>query len=867
MLVTVSKYKVDRKPTNVFQHNEPFSFEVKDLSVEEFAEHCGTGGFFKASIFDIEACKERKLDKMMGEYDGAIMGKKFSQGSNVICLDFDSSELSPQDVIDKLAGQGILPNFYYYSFSQDPHTVFTETSFLDKKMYLEFCSLYNIYKESRKESTKIGTNIRYKDGWNFRVCWCLSEPLTNQEYEDIYCKLLDLCGELGVKADTATKDISRVWWGGLLGYCLISKDLINIKASLGWQEIAKRVAKAKTLKIARIIDSKNNLISEYREQIEFPDTYAVDSFWWSKLHAHCRLWDRYEDGEYLNYNERLTLFTNLKFLKYSDHNNSIYEDIMRFYDPQVYEGHSFNEQQLKTILTNQSLGAYPICIGNDGLYKTVADYMREDRSRPQIANKRDRIDAEESDRVMDKLITQVLDSPRNNYFKSQTATGKTEHIIDYLIEAPWNRKYIVAVPYLNLINEFEERWRAKSQRPIYCMPTDAEYTDMDLARLNLGLGRESKNLEKAEFIEHLMRSADNDGEGVFVITHALLLNLPYIPNDRIIIDENIEEALVKEYVFTKAQLRSMTDYVKPKNRPLIDKLIEAIDRKKGEIDITPLHTLLPDFEKNIAQYIDEVPKSTQPAGIFNTYLTSTGKICKEGIRVRVKTPLIQSAIKNRTLITIFTATPLSTLLKQDFDSVFEVVEAPLVRNKGKIVQFKSITGARGINNSRLIPMYKEIKSIMERRYDKPLNQYYLLTFKLSDDLQRQVEELGFKLPRIKDKQIHLDNCAGLDFLKGKEVIVAGKKDLPPDYYLKRYEDIKGEVVDHLPMKWFSISTNGVNCSCYLYEDSEMRSIQMDYINKIATQAVGRARALREANSIVYYFSDYVIDDVDELYDR
>ena len=100
MLVTVSKYKVDRKPTNVFQHNEPFSFEVKDLSVEEFAEHCGTGGFFKASIFDIEACKERKLDKMMGEYDGAIMGKKFSQGSNVICLDFDSSELSPQDVID-----------------------------------------------------------------------------------------------------------------------------------------------------------------------------------------------------------------------------------------------------------------------------------------------------------------------------------------------------------------------------------------------------------------------------------------------------------------------------------------------------------------------------------------------------------------------------------------------------------------------------------------------------------------------------------------------------------------------------------------------------------------------------------------------
>lgn len=331
------------------------------------------------------------------------------------------------------------------------------------------------------------------------------------------------------------------------------------------------------------------------------------------------------------------------------------------------------------------------------------------------------------------------------------------------------------------------------------MPTDATYTDLDLARLSLGLGKSSKNPEKADFIRQLLQPQEFSG-GVYVITHALLLNLPYVPCQRIIIDENIEEALTQEYVFNKTQIRALTDYVSQQSRPSIDKLIYNIDNPDGnDVDTSPLAEFLPDLETNILDYIENVPENLWTQGIFNCRRVNSGKAYKGGVRIRVKTPLITDALEDGTPITIFTATPLSAQIREDYGETFKIIKAPLAANKGRVIQFTSIKGARGLNNSRLLPMYREIKKIMQKRYKKPLDHYYLLTFKLAPELQYEVEKMGFKLPRLNGNQIHIDNCAGLDFLKGQQIIMAAKKDLPPDYYLKKYEDITGEVVEHLPM--------------------------------------------------------------------
>ena len=850
MLVTKSTVRLPHKPKNVWQYNEPYSFELADISVEELAAWLSSGGFFKAGIYNIEECKSRKVDRMVGEQVAAIMGKQFAQGSQIICLDFDSCEQTPAQVVDVLAGKGLLPNFMYYSYSQDPEKNSRENV---NTIYI----YYSINENPPKNS--------YKNGYNFRLVWCLSDVLNNDEYESIYCKLLDFCAEQGVNPDPATKDISRVWWGGVLGYELYSDEPVNIKASLGWQEIAARASKSANSKLRQIVNAKNAFISEYKDEVEFPESVEVGNEWWTKLRGVCGLWDRYEAGEYLNHNERLTLFTNLKFLKRSNTHESIYKDVMQFYNPDVWASHTFNERQLKSWLSNQSLGAYPICRTPEG-YKTIADFLSKDWTKPRKFVNQNKVTLVELDAWLDENIPHVLDDEECNYFKSQTASGKTERIIDYLINQDFTKKYIVALPYLSLIEEFAERWYEKTNRELFAQPTEFEYTDMDLARLHLGLGKESKFPEKTEFIRHMQMDEETSG-GTYVVTHTTLLSLPYVPCQRIIIDENIEDALVHEYVFSKAQLRTITDYIPASKRHYIEELCERIDEtESGDIDISCFADFLTEFEKNITDYIDEVPQEVQPAGIFNCRNATIARKCKEGMRVTIKTPLIEDAMADNTPITLFTATPQPSIIRDLYGSAFNIIEAPFAANEGKIIQFRTKSGARGLNNANLPDLFETVKKTMLTRYDRPLSEYYLLTFKLAPEFQEKVEEMGFRLPRHADgTQIHIDNCAGLDRLKGEQVIVAAKKDLPPDCYLKMYEDITGETTDHLDMNKHIIRHCGVDFCCYLYNDSRIRSRQMEYINRLSAQAIGRARALREKEASVYYFSDYPVNDVDEIY--
>ena len=851
---------------SAMEYNTPFYFNVRDMNVREFAEFVSTGGFFKAALYDLDKARADVIEKKLGK-NVVPFGKKNAQGANVLALDFDSIAESPEKIVEILAECGLLPNFMYWSASQDPRQL------SNTKNYREtLCTLYNIYStqgnsvnfSNEELDTTKAEAPHYKEGFNFRLVWCLSSTLLNKEYEDLYIKLLDWCGEHNIHPDPATKDISRIWWGGTLGCALYTEEPTNLKASFGWQEISKRIAKSNKAQIRHIISAKNEYIGEYRDTVEFPDTVEVESYWWELLRGRCALWDKYEQGEYLDHNQRLHLFTNLKFLKLSDTSNSIFKDIMQFYVPEVWEGHTFDEKQLKSMLQDTKLGAYPCVRTAAGEFITIPAFFKQGDA-PRIVKKTNRVSEKELDIIMDKLINETLLSDENNYFQSQTASGKTEHILDFLISQDPAKKYIVALPYLNSIEEFKQRWFAKTDRFLYAMPTDTEYTDLDLARLSLGLGKSSKNPEKVNFIRQLLQPQEFSG-GVYVITHALLLNLPYIPCQRIIIDENIEEALTQEYIFTKPQIRLISDYVPEEVREQVDELIWNIDNPEGNIvDLTPLHKILPALESNINEYIEGVPETMWTEGIFNCRKASEGKVYKNGFRVRIKTPLITDALEDGTPITIFTATPLSAQIREDYGETFKIIKAPLAANKGKVIQFTSIKGARGINNSKLLPMYREIKRIMLKRYHKPLKDYYLLTFKLAPELQCEVEKLGFRLPRLNGNQIHIDNCAGLDFLKGKQIIMAAKKDLPPDYYLKKYEDITGEVVEHLPMNWFLIDDAEIHGSCYLYQDEAIRSIQMEYITKMAVQAVGRARALREASATVYYFSDFPIDDVDEIY--
>ena len=109
------------------------------------------------------------------------------------------------------------------------------------------------------------------------------------------------------------------------------------------------------------------------------------------------------------------------------------------------------------------------------------------------------------------------------------------------------------------------------------------------------------------------------------------------------------------------------------------------------------------------------------------------------------------------------------------------------------------------------------------------------------------------------------NNAGLDCFKGKKIIIPGKFDYDEDWYLDLFYDTHD--IDVKPQKKNQvIELNGFTQKLFLWEDEDLRAVQIQNIQLAIEQTCGRARALREAGATVYLFSNFVVGDVDKIID-
>jgi hypothetical protein len=139
---------------------------------------------------------------------------------------------------------------------------------------------------------------------------------------------------------------------------------------------------------------------------------------------------------------------------------------------------------------------------------------------------------------------------------------------------------------------------------------------------------------------------------------------------------------------------------------------------------------------------------------------------------------------------------------------------------------------------------------------------YVLTYK---DNERIWKDAGFKIPYYNGNLVHISNSAGMDFMKGKIVIVAGKPDLPDFKYRDMYHTQYPDRTDE-PTRGYQVMVRGSRIKkVYLFNDEWLRQIQIDNIKGSLEQSIGRARALREAGARVYVFTDFILDDVDIEY--
>lgn len=831
MKLIYSNMKADTKPSDARPYQKKTNYTFADVNIADAARLIGEGRAWRAGLYD---------------NSGGSFKKQEVRGAQLIALDFDACPHEPQEIVNYGETIGLLPNFWYYSYSQGskPHN-------------------------------------------NFRVVWCLEDVITPKQYEDVYKALLRAFAAYA--PDEATKDCSRLWYGGNSGAHLISDEYTHL-SNLGWQTIIEKAREGKRL--TDVVKGKKACIDNYAG-LEMPESVNVlaSKPWWEPLRGRCRLWDLYEGGHYLNYNQRLTLFSNLKFLKYDSKNDvSIVKDIMTFYRPDVWAGHTFNEEQLLSMLRERTLRPLPIVritefeynnknskISSESLshyniyssekgentknqyknyYITIPEFFSKHYDAP-IYNTMEKCTLEELDAWMDENVPAMLDSPGITYLKSQTGSGKTERILRYLAAYPLDKKKVIyAAPTHKALEEFEERFAAMGGA---CRRVPQQnLSARDIMYLQLGLPKMTKHAERRAFLQQMIEAES----GLFVITHALLVNLKELRADLIIIDENIEDALLRTAKINVPQLGSIMPFVGAQNREALSQLCDEMREKSfgDELSLDAMRDAAAPFLQHIDEYLAGVSDMKLiPKGYFGC-LSNDGKVSTDNkvrcVRILQKSPLIEQAMRDGTPIKLFTATPKNKRLENYYGATIDIIVAPLASNRGKIVQFTGVSGAKGLNYSKVGDMADYMKKVLPQSV---IDSAVLFTFKDDED-NCHWEQKGFHLAKANDKQIHLANNAGLDCFKGMNIIVAGKMDKPDEYYQDMWADI-GDGTE-LKRQNISVETNGYKQTLYLYDKPQIREEQLQFINYAIEQTSGRARALREAGANVYVFSNYIISDVD-----
>ena len=158
------------------------------------------------------------------------------------------------------------------------------------------------------------------------------------------------------------------------------------------------------------------------------------------------------------------------------------------------------------------------------------------------------------------------------------------------------------------------------------------------------------------------------------------------------------------------------------------------------------------------------------------------------------------------------------------------------------------------------------KSSIEKTFDFAINELdklgvdwteiNLLTLKACRDIAR---DKGFKIPTTASgEDIYIENCAGIDDMKGQDLIVIGKADIPKNAYLDMLHN--GNLSDRQMRETRPIDNTGVEAYIWGFTEPELWELQAEQIRLPLEQAVGRARTLwYDCN--VYVFCDFPVRNV------
>lgn len=798
------------------------------------------GRCWRAGIYKTGATQSRDID---------------FQGSTTIALDFDKFEATPQEMVEYCIEKGVEPNFWYYSFSQG-----------------------------------------IKENNNFRLVWILDSMISPEEYAKLIIALLN--DAVFCKADPACKNIGRVWFGTRKGGEFIKSEPISFSAF----DVFPRIVEAATPKGGK--GKGKNAKAEDIEQATTDQTFIMPkySFDWNKhLAGVCDLWDKWRQKKYLKYYQRLLLFSELKALKYEESiKKSILDEIMYYYDADLYADSKCNRAEIQYFLSGKTRMPSNKIVVYNGKEYTIAewfnsgDYVLRDKAEAE----RTRIPLEKQTKIADKLITKSLEAEKEvSYIELQTEAGKTERIIKYLSSLDLTQtKIIYSIPTYILIDEFIKRITdAGVSKDAIIFPPKVEYTAEEQLYLDFGFPEYVKvNDTMVERKKVLAKVEDTETKGLFILTHAALTHMRRVEAKKIIIDENIEDCLVKRHSINLSALGALKTFVYTKDEILkhpprhivikgetaeekiaflesqikqvcddIDYLIETVKTAEPQtiintIDFKRLITYINGYRMSKDNSVREILANI--GQLRNATLVSVGENTFKGTRYlyfEIASPLIANAIYDGIGINLFTGTPklnqLEAGLPEDLRGRIKVIKIPRADPKGNILQWM-IKGASGSKASIAKTMDFAIDELESLGVEwRDIN---LLTLKEFVDM---AISKGFKIPTTEaGEPIYIENCAGIDYMKGKDLIVIGKADIPRNSYMDMLHN--GNLSDRMKMTTRVIDDTGVEAYIYGFTEPELWELQAEQIRLPLEQAVGRARTLwYDCN--VYVFCDFPVRNV------
>ena len=843
MKLLISQCGHKTKPAiNYYEINQLSNYSTyTQIGVRTFAQLCADGHTWIPAEFKPEAKTRKKADAI---------------GANAIGIDIDDSTIPPEEFVAYAESVGLVPNFYYYTFSQDPALI-----------------------QNPPEDYIVHKSVNYdadgarKENYRYRVVWLFDETIPVKTFNELVLTLMEVTFK-DYSVDKACKDICRLFYGSNTYAVVVNPEPTKL-ASMGWAKVMEVSAQGKE---NRTVHNQKKAGAQDWEEIEVPEAITVDVKWMDKLRPYCDLLDKWMNGEYIDYNQRLTLWSNLRFIKRNNETRLTMNDLMQYVRPSVYENHTFSRNEIAAKFRDEKLKPAPI-VKYKGERMSVVKFFSEYSDAAIETKKDDYCTLEELDAWMDTTIPKVLNERGFTYFKSQTASGKTERIIQTIVKESFRtNKIIYAVPTHALAKEIEARLKraaadSASDLAVYRVP-EGQYTDIELLLLRLGIQVTLTGSEKSTLTRKIFEESVT---GVFIITHSLLVNLGGdIPVDKIIVDENIEDALIDDIKIKTVSLRKVLPFIPADERYLLEDYLEAVEQN------TVIGTELPDDIKNIIlkinqdDYIAAVREDSSYCipNLFSILKADKIKFSYDGkspcIRALKKSSLIDNAMQNDIPIKLFTATPMSQRLKNYYGLDFKIVEPTKpANNQGNVNAYRGNTGARGVNagDGMDVAKFNKLDKYIKSKLSKTeIKHSVVISFKGSEKLW---VDAGYTVAVNTEGEhpvVHLMNNAGLDCFKGQNIIVAGKYDKPDIFYYDLWSDIKPEGDTSVPHREKQkIFRNGIWQTLFLWDKEELRNEQLEYMEYATQQAIGRARALRtDAN--VHLFSNYVPEGIDKIFD-